>query len=196
MLHANSYATCVLCFAALYWTQGPGRQQPTLAAAAADGSPHQQPDLSQVGLVLWQSGYVLSDFLLLRLQAAGGAVGSSGGCGAGGWGGSNGSSGSWGGGGSNGSYGGWGGGGAGSSGSWAGVRFLELGCGGGTCGMFLALAGAQVSHQIQYDRTPACTAAAVERPALTRPQHPPQPTTETQPQLVPTPTPPHRTICS
>jgi hypothetical protein len=75
----------------------------------------QQPDLSNVGLVLWQSGFVLADFLLLRLQATGGAVGSSRG------------------------------GIAGSSnGSWVGVRVLELGCGGGTVGMFLALAGAQV----------------------------------------------------
>lgn len=34
----------------------------------------------------------------------------------------------------------------GSSGSnhWAGVRVLEFGCGAGTVGMFLALAGAQV----------------------------------------------------
>ena len=62
-----------------------------------------QPDLSNVGLVLWQSGYVLSDFLLLRSQAA-----------------------------------------PGNMSSWAGVRVLELGCGGGTVGMFLALAGAQV----------------------------------------------------
>jgi hypothetical protein len=75
----------------------------------------QQPDLSNVGLVLWQSGFVLADFLLLRLQAAGGAMGSSRG----------GIAGS-------------------SSGSWVGVRVLELGCGGGTVGMFLALAGAQV----------------------------------------------------
>lgn len=75
----------------------------------------QQPDLSNVGLVLWQSGFVLADFLLLRLQAAGGAVGSSRG----------GIAGS-------------------SSGSWVGVRVLELGCGAGTVGMFLALAGAQV----------------------------------------------------
>jgi hypothetical protein len=127
--------------------QGPGRQQLTPAAAAAAGSAsQQQPDLSQVGLVLWQSGYVLSDFLLLRLQAAGGAVSSSGAA-AGGWSGSNGSNG--------GSSGGWGGGGAGSSGSWAGVRVLELGCGGGTCGMFLALAGAQVGHTVTHGHTNA-----------------------------------------
>lgn len=67
-----------------------------------------------MGLVLWQSGYVLSDFLLLRLQAVGGAVSSSRG------------------------------GFAGGNGSGSGVRVLELGCGGGTVGMFLALAGAQV----------------------------------------------------
>lgn len=85
----------------------------------------QQPDLSHVGLVLWQSGYVLADFLLLRLPAAGGALGSSRDGGVAG----------------------------GSSGSWAGVRVLELGCGGGTVGMFLALAGAQVSPLL-------CTGAA------------------------------------
>jgi 2-polyprenyl-3-methyl-5-hydroxy-6-metoxy-1,4-benzoquinol methylase len=84
--------------------------------AASVPSHAQQPDLSHVGLVLWQSGYVLADFLLLRLPAAGGALGSSRG----------------------------GGVASGSSGSWAGVRVLELGCGGGTVGMFLALAGAQV----------------------------------------------------
>jgi predicted nicotinamide N-methyase len=66
--------------------------------------------LSRVGLVLWQSGYVLSDFLLLRLpQLQAGRHGCSS-----------------------------------SSSSWAGSRVLELGCGAGTVGMFLALAGAQV----------------------------------------------------
>jgi 2-polyprenyl-3-methyl-5-hydroxy-6-metoxy-1,4-benzoquinol methylase len=91
--------------------QGRGVQ----AAAAAGQQEPQHPDLSQVGLVLWQSGFVLADFLLLRLAGAGGAVGSSSG------------------------------GVADSSrGSWAGVRVLELGCGGGTVGLLLALAGAQV----------------------------------------------------
>jgi predicted nicotinamide N-methyase len=70
----------------------------------------QQPYLSRVGLVLWQSGYVLSDFLLLRLpQLQAGRHSSSS-----------------------------------SSSMWSGARVLELGCGAGTVGMFLALAGAQV----------------------------------------------------
>ncbi|WIA33371.1 hypothetical protein OEZ86_006508 [Tetradesmus obliquus] len=85
-----------------------------LAAAGSAPSDHQQqqqqqqqPDLSRVGLVLWQSGYVLSDFLLLRLpQLQAGRQG--------------------------------------CSSCWAGARVLELGCGAGTVGMFLALAGAQV----------------------------------------------------
>eukprot|EP00878_Enallax_costatus_P006918 GHUV01007249.1.p2 GENE.GHUV01007249.1~~GHUV01007249.1.p2 ORF type:complete len:138 (+),score=73.30 GHUV01007249.1:778-1191(+) len=74
-----------------------------------DGMPQQdmQDRLSHVGLVLWQSGFVLADFLLLRLPQLQRP-------------------------------------GSGSSSSWAGVRVLELGCGGGTVGMFLALAGAQV----------------------------------------------------
>jgi predicted nicotinamide N-methyase len=72
----------------------------------------QQPDLSRVGLVLWQSGYVLSDFLLLRLpQLQAGRHSSSS---------------------------------TSSSSMWAGAHLLELGCGAGTVGMFLALAGAQV----------------------------------------------------
>lgn len=76
------------------------------------GSTHQQqqqqPDLSRVGLVLWQSGYVLSDFLLQRLPQLQAGRCSSG---------------------------------------WAGMRVLELGCGAGTVGMFLALAGAQVGGE-------------------------------------------------
>lgn len=96
--------------AVLCCLQGGGSQEVTAASIQ-----QQQPDLSHVGLVLWQSGYVLADFLLLRLLAAGGAVGSS-----------------------RGSFA------SVSSGSWAGVEVLELGCGGGTVGMFLALAGAQV----------------------------------------------------
>ncbi|WIA13223.1 hypothetical protein OEZ85_006815 [Tetradesmus obliquus] len=78
-----------------------------LAAAGSAPSEQQQPDLSRVGLVLWQSGYVLSDFLLLRLpQLQAGPHG--------------------------------------CSSCWAGARVLELGCGAGTVGMFLALGGAQV----------------------------------------------------
>jgi predicted nicotinamide N-methyase len=88
-----------------------GDAKPAEAAEAAAGDQQQQkqqqPDLSRVGLVLWQSGYVLSDFLLLRLpQLQAGRHG--------------------------------------CSSSWAGARVLELGCGAGTVGMFLALAGAQV----------------------------------------------------
>eukprot|EP00775_Hariotina_reticulata_P000205 gene205-399_t len=60
--------------------------------------------LSRVGLVLWQSGYVLADFLLLRLPHLH----------------------------------------SGRLSSWAGTSVLELGCGAGTVGLFLALAGAQV----------------------------------------------------
>jgi hypothetical protein len=93
-----------------------GSTQPAdaVGGTTASDQPQQQqqqrqPDLSRVGLVLWQSGYVLSDFLLLRLpQLLAGRHGSS------------------------------------SSSSWAGSRVLELGCGAGTVGMFLALAGAQV----------------------------------------------------
>ncbi|KAF8067428.1 hypothetical protein HT031_002476 [Scenedesmus sp. PABB004] len=80
--------------------------------AAAHGRQQQQarPDLSRVGLVLWSSGFVLADWLLLRLPdlLPGGA------------------------------------GGPGGGGGWAGVRVLELGCGAGTVGLFLARAGAQV----------------------------------------------------
>jgi predicted nicotinamide N-methyase len=89
-----------------------GSTQPADAVASEQPQQQQQqqnPDLSRVGLVLWQSGYVLSDFLLLRLpQLLAGRHRSS------------------------------------SSSSWAGSRVLELGCGAGTVGMFLALAGAQV----------------------------------------------------
>ncbi|KAF6250360.1 hypothetical protein COO60DRAFT_1647296 [Scenedesmus sp. NREL 46B-D3] len=84
-------------------------EQPAGAAGgtAATEQQLQQPDLSRVGLVLWQSGYVLSDFLLLRLPQLQAGRHS-------------------------------------CSSSWAGARVLELGCGAGTVGMFLALAGAQV----------------------------------------------------
>jgi predicted nicotinamide N-methyase len=86
---------------------------PTMAATGTEaGAQQHQPDLSRVGLVLWQSGYVLSDFLLLRLpQLQAGRHSSSS---------------------------------TSSSSMWAGARVLELGCGAGTVGMFLALAGAQV----------------------------------------------------
>lgn len=64
--------------------------------------------LTNVGLVLWQSGFVLADFLLLRLPQLQHSASS-------------------------------------GPGIWSGVRVLELGCGCGTVGMFLALAGAQVT---------------------------------------------------
>lgn len=73
-----------------------------------------RPDLSRVGFVLWQSGLLLADLLLLRLQqGASGAMATAGGIH-----------------------------------SWAGMRVLELGCGAGTTGMFLARAGAQVSGAV------------------------------------------------
>lgn len=85
-------------------------QQQQQQRAAAAGSEAVRPDLSRVGLVLWQSGFVLSDFLLQRLpQLLPGGGG--GGC------------------------------------CWPGTRVLELGCGAGTVGMFLARAGAWVSEQ-------------------------------------------------
>jgi hypothetical protein len=108
-----------------------GHQAAAAAAAAACQGQPQHPDLSQVGLVLWQSGFVLADFLLLRLAEAGGAVGSRSGGVAGG-----------------------------SSGSWAGVRVLELGCGGGTVGLFLALAGAQVGVSVRHCLSRSLSAAA------------------------------------
>jgi len=84
------------------------RTTPSTAAAAAG------PDLSRVGLVLWQSGYVLADFLLLRLPHL-----QSGHCS-----------------------------------SWAGMSVLELGCGAGTVGLFLALAGAKVRQQSAQETAP------------------------------------------
>jgi hypothetical protein len=88
-------------------------QRPGYGDERADSAPQQQqqqPDLSNVGLVLWQSGFLLADLLLLRQPQALPAAAAAGSVSAG----------------------------------WAGVRVLELGCGGGTVGMFLAAAGAQV----------------------------------------------------
>jgi hypothetical protein len=101
-----------------------GQQQQQQQQQHGGSTTHQQqrPDLSNVGLVLWQSGLLLADFLLLRMpHGAAGTAEAAGAAAAG----------------------------AGSSAmhSWAGVRVLELGCGGGTTGMFLAKAGAQVGRR-------------------------------------------------